>query len=397
MRKVGVVSRRFLPAEGGVERFCASLMLSLRNETAVVAATQIAGNHPDFPGVDDLFACSFDDYEFNTIQIKALSPGFFDRIRLLPCVLRLVPGLRRLFGASLHNLAARSFAWVYFSRLRAYFTGVTLVHSFAFDGAGLLAQAVARSLNAMFVITPFMHPEKWGDSRQNIRLYNEADAVVALHTRDAENLQAAGVRPDLIRIIGIGIDPFTGDGQRFRKKYAIIGPMVLFVGRLMHHKGYRELVRAVAALRERGREISLVIIGPRTRESDKEFFPEYEGVVYLGLVSEQEKYDAYAACDLFCLPSRSEIMPVSILEAWHAGKPVLAGDIPDLRALVDEGETGMFTLQESDACARKLDNFLSHRREWERMGANGRRLVEERHLMSRVADQTVSLYKELGL
>jgi len=396
MNEIGFVSRRFLPAEGGVEHFLYDLVTALRQDYSPRMAAQILGDGPDFPGVDDVLARYYPDDEHRGLVIKALAPSGLDRLRLLPCALKLLPGLRRVAYGPLKALAVRTFARVYLRRLTAHFENVALIHSFAFDGPGLLGCRAAARLKVPFVITPFVHPGKWGDGAQNIALYNAADAVLALHAQDAEALKNLGVREELVRTCGVGINSFSGQGNRFREKHNIRGLMVLFIGRMIGHKGYRELTRAAVRLRQEGREITLVLIGPEGEHSEK-FFKAHagDGVLVLGQISDQEKNDALFACDLFCLPSKSEIMPMTILEAWWAGKPVLAGDIPALRAFVDEGKDGLFVRQGTDALREALLQFITVPGHFRHLGENGRKKVEEHYLIRHVAERTRDLYIEV--
>jgi glycosyltransferase involved in cell wall biosynthesis len=396
MADIGIITRRFLPAEGGVENFLFELIKALQTGSTFKIVAQITTNQKDYPGVDDIFARSCQAYEYHGMHIHGLSPTYLDRIRLLPCLFRLIPGLKRYFYSPLKDVAVQRFAAVFFSRMKAFFQGVSLIHSYAFDGSGLLAKKVAKAQRIPFIITPFVHAGQWGDNPLNVQTYNSADRVIALHKADAAQLRSMGVRADIIRTCPIGITPFKGNGAAFRQKYQIQGKLVLFVGRITPHKGYRELVQAVAALREEGADITCVLLGPASAPA-AQWLETYQdkGIQYLGHVPAEVKRDAYYACDLFCLPSASEIMPVSILEAWYAEKPVLAGDIETLRAIVTQGKTGEFVQQDMQSLKEKLKAFLSSADGWKGLGSKGKSLVQNRYLINQVAEQLMVIYKEV--
>ena len=124
-------------------------------------------------------------------------------------------------------------------------------------------------------------------------------------------------------VIGIGVDlPAGADGERFRAKFNICEPFMLYAGRIDESKGCDELFRAFAAYRARagqsGRALQLVLCG-----SSQLTIPQRHDIRYVGFVSEQDKSDAMAAARFLILPSRFESLSIVLLEAWAAGTPVL--------------------------------------------------------------------------
>ena len=119
--------------------------------------------------------------------------------------------------------------------------------------------------------------------------------------------------------IGFGIDaPPAADGDRFRERFGIRGPFMLYLGRVDPSKGCAELLRAYRHTRKRdGR--ALVFVGESYMR-----VAEHDGVRVTGPVDDATKWDALAACDLLVLPSHYESLSLVALEAWSSGKPVLA-------------------------------------------------------------------------
>ena len=65
------------------------------------------------------------------------------------------------------------------------------------------------------------------------------------------------------------------------------------------------------------------------------------------------------AADWYILPSRSEGQPLSILEAYRDGVPVMASRIPELAELVHDGDTGLLFDQEAPAdLAARMDEAV---------------------------------------
>jgi glycosyltransferase involved in cell wall biosynthesis len=126
----------------------------------------------------------------------------------------------------------------------------------------------------------------------------------------------------LRQVVGEGVETgWTADAERFRQKYAIHHPFLLYVGRRTAGKNTPLLLDYWQRYRrESGRDARLICIGggeaavPTGLEQD---------VIDLGFVPAQDKYDAYAAAAVFCQPSVNESFSLVIMESWLAGTPVL--------------------------------------------------------------------------
>jgi glycosyltransferase involved in cell wall biosynthesis len=115
---------------------------------------------------------------------------------------------------------------------------------------------------------------------------------------------------------------------RFRQKYGITGPFVLYVGRIDENKGCGELFRFFlsqpAAL---SGALQLVLLGNSILP-----IPDHPSIRHLGFVSDEDKFDALAACEALIMPSFFESLSMVTLEAWALGRPVLANGRCDVLA-----------------------------------------------------------------
>ncbi len=195
---------------------------------------------------------------------------------------------------------------------------------------GFVAEKVARVLKVPFVVQPTIHPGHWGDSTIDFLLYRRADRLFAHTEYEKEYFRDKGLGMP-IDVVGNGIDDRQdGDAERFRRKHGIDGPMILFLGRKDPDKGYQVLREAHRVMRQ---SATLVCAGPEARGS----LPVEEGgwpVLELGFVSEQEKHDALAACDIFCVPSLGESFGLVYMEAGRYHKPLVCRPIPVLEELL---------------------------------------------------------------
>jgi glycosyltransferase involved in cell wall biosynthesis len=234
---------------------------------------------------------------------------------------------------------------------------------------GYAALAHARQKKIPFVVEPAMHVGQWGDFPRDWPLYREADLVIA-HTKfEAGVLCRQGVNASHVHAVRHGFDALEpGDGAKFRSRLGIEGPMILFVGRRSEAKGYFRLLTAFATLRQSMPNVTLVIAGPGEAASSTA-----AGVLELGLVTDEIKQDALAACTVFCLPSEGESFGMAYFEAWTCGKPVVALDLPVLRETIGASGGGLLAAPDRpEELVEKLRLLLEQPELAAAMGARGR-------------------------
>lgn len=198
----------------------------------------------------------------------------------------------------------------------------------------------------------------------------------------------------------------TGDGRRFRHRYNIgPGPLILSVGRIYDVKNQVLLLEVFGELAERNSGVEVAIIG---QPVDRDYFLGLQKMIVRkswahrvhiipGLPpNSQELIDAYAACDTFVLPSKTEAMPLVILEAWAAGKPVVASRVGGVKDVVDHGEDGLlFNLgpHERKDLGNALQTLLYDSALRERLGEAGRKKVASMYNWSTVTMRLADLYR----
>jgi glycosyltransferase involved in cell wall biosynthesis len=102
-----------------------------------------------------------------------------------------------------------------------------------------------------------------------------------------------------------------------------------------------------------------------------------------------------AACDVFCMPSMSEILPTVYLEAWSMGKPVIGGLAHGLRELVEGNAAGLTVGQDPAQVADAVVRLLTDAALRERFGAAGQALVARKYSVAAVTSALVELYRQL--
>ncbi|MBA4393595.1 MAG: hypothetical protein C0407_08585 [Desulfobacca sp.] len=123
-------------------------------------------------------------------------------------------------------------------------------------------------------------------------------------------------------LFGEGIDTeIYSDPDRFRRKYEIKAPYLLYAGRRDAGKNTPLLMNFFVHFKKRNpSDLKLVLIGnlPVQIPLDGQ-----EDILDLGFVPKQDKYDAYDGAALFCQPSVMESFSIVIMESWLCGTPIL--------------------------------------------------------------------------
>lgn len=188
--------------------------------------------------------------------------------------------------------------------------------------------------------------------------------------------------------------------ERFRARYGISEGtrILLFLGRITPKKGLPMLLKAMNTHRHQLTDWKLVIAGVDEFKHQQEVQKMVNAmslqpyVQFIGPQFDQEKRDAFAAADVFVLPSLSEGAPVAILEALGASIPVLttkASPWEDLHTY----NCGWWTDLSSEAIGYALDEILQQSTaSLKAMGLRGRKLVSDKYSWSQIAEQTLSLY-----
>jgi glycosyltransferase involved in cell wall biosynthesis len=177
-------------------------------------------------------------------------------------------------------------------------------------------------------------------------------------------------------VVGIGSDlPRETSPERFRRKYDVAGPFVIYVGRIDQNKGCAELFDYFSNYRPRlGQQLTLLLAGNSILP-----IPDHPRIRHLGFISDRDKFDAIAASDALMMPSRYESLSMVALEAWGLGRPVLANGRCDvLRGQTIRSRAGLYYDNFAEF-AEALFTITSNRALNQAFGENGRRFYERHY------------------
>ena len=298
------------------------------------------------------------------------------------------------------SLAVPPIAQIIAKPLQSLATNCDLIHNVRIGREGLTYASlqVARQRNIPFILTPVHHP-RWVGWRYEVylKLYREADAVIALTNTEKQILIGLGVKPEQIHVTGIGpvIAP-QADGEAFRDRYQLQDPIVLFLGQHYPYKGYQQILQATHQVWEKHPDTHFVFIGPSVKKSEQVFQAYPDSRIHrLGTVSLQDKTDALAACDILCVPSMQESFGGVFTEAWCFQKPVIGGNIPAVAEVISDGKDGLLVEQEPETIATAIIDLLSNPQKASEMGEAGYQKVYQHYTWPKLAEKTMEVYQSL--
>ena len=246
------------------------------------------------------------------------------------------------------------------------------------------------------VLIPCLHNESYA----YMKIFREAYSKIAgmiFHARPEADLAAklydlSGVDA---RVLGEGIDTdLQGEPQRFRDKYKISSPFVLYAGRKDAGKNVDTLVKYFAEYKKRhDTDLKLVLIGGGEIGIPEECKDE---ILDLGFLPIQDKYDAYTAALCLCQPSTMESFSLVVMESWLAHRPVLVHGRCDVtRHFASASNGGLYFdgYFEFEGC---VDYLLAHPEIADRMGENGRAFASGNFAWDVIVEKYRTYFENIG-
>ena len=202
---------------------------------------------------------------------------------------------------------------------------------------------------------------RWSLSKRmtpNWRIVGVSRAV----TDDLRN-DLPAISPDIICQINNAIDierveKLQHPRDHARQLLGLPGNGFIFgcIGRLVPVKGHIDLLRAFASALPRLENTTIAIIGEGRARVELELFIEQAGLrSYVTLLG--EKHDALQyirAFDCFVMPSRSEGLPLALLEAMSASLPIIGSDIPSMRSMLEDSGSHIYSSNNIEQLAQQL-------------------------------------------
>jgi glycosyltransferase involved in cell wall biosynthesis len=197
---------------------------------------------------------------------------------------------------------------------------------------------------------------------------------------------------------GIDMGRFApvGDRIKLRESLGLKGDdlVVGTVGNLRREKNQALLIRALALLKEWGKHYRAVIVGDGPCRAELEelsvALDAAEDVVFLG--TRNDVPSLYGAFDIYCLCSRYEGLPLTLLEAMSASVPVIGTEVLGVTEVISHEYNGLLVPDDSSShLAAAIAVLATDPQLRQKLIANGLGYVRDNYLLER----SVSRYKEL--
>jgi L-malate glycosyltransferase len=236
----------------------------------------------------------------------------------------------------------------------------------------------------------------------DITLMNQLDRVITPSESSKRLLSGLGLSPTAITVVPYGVAlPPAVDEQRtslLKQWRSSALKVMVCVGTVGPRKNQRLLIESMAHPRA-PRNLACAVVGEGEDVPVLQAMAQDRGledrVHFFGYQSEGAQF--IASSDWLVLPSNDEGLPLSILEAYRAGVPVLGSDIPEIAEIILPQQTGfLFQARNADSLADALVKVAQlPESERARMGAAAKKVWQERYSLERMLEQYARIYQEL--
>ncbi len=240
---------------------------------------------------------------------------------------------------------------------------------------------------------------------RKVRLYNAIDRyvlrrlarVVTVSSQTRKLLTDNGVREDRIMVVPNAIDDSILAPPDQERQTAASSRELIAAGRFSYEKGYDLLIRALAGIDTGDTPFMLRIYGAGPEEHRLkalvERFSLGDVVEFCGFVDDLIPF--FGSKAFLIMPSRSEGMPVTVLEAWSQRLGIVASAVGGVPEVIEDGVTGLLVPPEDvGALAERIAFGLENPELMRKCGQNGYDRVKQDFTFSRQAELLRSIFDE---
>jgi glycosyltransferase involved in cell wall biosynthesis len=201
-----------------------------------------------------------------------------------------------------------------------------------------------------------------------------------------------------LHIVRCGVDPAV---YAPRPETTRPVPEILCVGRLVPAKGQHTLLAACARLKAGGIPFRLTMVGDGPDRASLEAYASETGlngeVRFAGALGQEAVRACYDRADVFVLASFAEGVPVVLMEAMAKEIPVVSTRIAGIPELIDHETNGLLAdAGDVGGLVRQMAGLIADPALRRRLGAAGRKKIEQRYHLHRNNRQMAALFQQKG-
>jgi glycosyltransferase involved in cell wall biosynthesis len=233
--------------------------------------------------------------------------------------------------------------------------------------------------------------------------YGAVEKFIANSENVAQSLIVSGIAAERISIVneGVEIPPLPTSDQRnsARKHWGVKENEFLFgcASVFVPEKGQRHLIEGLAQVRAAHPEARLLLAGDGASRGKLEALAkrleETGSILFPGFVEDVGR--VYAALDAFVFPSEFEGLGTALQAAMAVALPSISTKRGALAEVVDHERTALVAEPEGKELAAAMLRILEDQELRKRLGAAGRREIEQRFSAARMVENTVRVYEEV--
>lgn len=241
---------------------------------------------------------------------------------------------------------------------------------------------------------------KKGTRRRWLRFFRRAGAVAVLAKSMEADLRNWGFQGEILQL-NTAVDPMILETPppppAIHQHRGTV--QLLFLSRMEKTKGVFELLEAFRRLSREFPDLHLTMAGEGSAlDGARQWCLEHNLALvnFPGHVVGEEKLGLLHMAHIYVLPSYSEGMPLSLLEAMAAGLAVVCREVGAIPDFFEEGRMGRLCKSNApDELAEKIKALIENREELREMGRYNRRYALENWRMDQAADNMLDIYNDL--
>jgi len=236
-------------------------------------------------------------------------------------------------------------------------------------------------------------------------IFCKANTIIALSSSDKKYIESLGIKSEKIHIIPNGIDPIELNGNQlsiqdielFKLRYNLSNKIIiLFVGQIIQRKGIFYLINSIPlVIKKIKKKILFVFIGKGDYYDESQMLVKKLAIekytLFTGEISKKDLIAFYLSSKLFILPSLSEGLPTTILEAMYFNLPVISTNIPGVK---DHFGNHAILIQPRNAqkIANAIIYILDHEELAKKISCNGKEFILSHYTWDKIIDEYEKIF-----